>query len=145
EPDETHGALNPFHHPAQENVALLLLDAHRLLDDDPRRGAGRFQSAVLEQIPVYRKLFRDAFPAEAAAAPGCIPETAPARGACDNLINTLTIVRATATFMRTVVTRNTPWDLSLMRVEYEIRRLLCWIRSSRTRRPSPLRWSIRRC
>jgi cytochrome c peroxidase len=110
EPDETHGALNPFHHPAQENVALLLLDAHRLLDDDPLRGAVRFQSAVLEQIPVYRKLFRDAFPSEAAMAPGCVPESAPVAGACDNLINNLTIVRATATFMRTVVTRNTPWD-----------------------------------
>src|SRR5881409_930357 len=110
EPDETHGALNPFHHPAQENVALLLLDAHRLLDDDPLRGPVRFQSAVLEQIPVYRKLFREAFPAEAAMATGCVPESAPVAGACDNLINNLTIVRATATFMRTVVTRNTPWD-----------------------------------
>jgi len=110
EPDETHGALNPFHHPAQENVALLLLDAHRLLDDDPLRGPVRFQSAVLEQIPVYRKLFRDALPAEAAMAPGCVPESAPAPGACDNLINNGTVFRATATFMRTVVTRNTPWD-----------------------------------
>jgi cytochrome c peroxidase len=110
EPDDTHGALNPFHHPAQENVALLLLDAHRLLDDDPLRGAVRFQSAVLEQIPVYRKLFRDAFPSEAAMAPGCVPESAPVAGACDNLINNVTIFRATATFMRTVVTRNTPWD-----------------------------------
>ena len=110
EPDETHGALNPFHHPAQENVALLLLDAHRLLDDDPLRGAVRFQSAVLEQIPVYRKLFRDAFPAEAAMATGCVPESAPVPGACDNLINNVTIFRATATFMRTVVTRNPPWD-----------------------------------
>src|SRR5262249_49421702 len=110
EPDDTHGALNPFHHPAQENVALLLLDAHRLLDDDPLRGPVRFQSAVLEQIPIYRKLFRDAFPAEAALSPACIPESAPVPGACDNLINNLTIVRATATFMRTVVTRNTPWD-----------------------------------
>jgi di-heme cytochrome c peroxidase len=110
EPDQTHGALNPFQHSAQESVALLLLDAHRLLDDDPLRGAVRFQSAVLEQIPVYRKLFRDAFPAEAALSPGCVPESAPLPGACDNLINNLTIVRATATFMRTVVTRNTPWD-----------------------------------
>ena len=110
EPDQTHGALNPFQHPAQENVALLLLDAHRLLDDDPLRGAVRFQSAVLEQIPVYRKLFRDAFPAEAAMSTGCVPESAPVPGACDNLINNLTIFRATATFMRTVVTRNTPWD-----------------------------------
>lgn len=110
EPDTTHGALNPFNHAAQENVALLLLDAHRLLDDDPLRGPVRFQSAVLERIPVYRKLFREAFPAEAASAPGCVPESAPAAGACDNLINNLTVVRATATFMRTVVTRNTPWD-----------------------------------
>jgi cytochrome c peroxidase len=110
EPDETLGALNPFQHPAQESVALLLLDAHLLLDDDPLRGAVRFQSAVLEQIPVYRKLFRDAFPSEAAMSPGCVPESAPLPGACDNLINNLTIVRATATFMRTVVTRDTPWD-----------------------------------
>ena len=110
EPDETLGALNPFHHPAQENVALLLLDAHRMLDDDPLHGPVRFQSAVLEQIPVYRKLFRDAFPSEAATASGCVPELAPAPGACDNLINNVTIFRATATFMRTVVTRNTPWD-----------------------------------
>ena len=112
EPDATQGALNPFHHPAQENVALLLLDAHRLLDDDPSRPGTpvRFQSAVLERIPVYRKLFRDAFPAEAAIATGCVPESAPVPGACDNLINNVTIFRATATFMRTVVTRNTPWD-----------------------------------
>ncbi len=112
EPDSTQGALNPFSQPAQENVALLLLDAHRLFDDDPSRPGVpvRFQSAVLEKIPVYRKLFRDAFPAEAAAAPGCVPQSVPAPGACDSLINNLTIVRATASFMRTVVTRNTPWD-----------------------------------
>src|SRR5262245_6197220 len=111
EPDQTLGALNPFHHPAQESVALLLLDAHRLLDDNPlTRLPERFQSAVLEQIPVYRKLFRDAFPAEAALSPACVPESAPVLGACNNLINNLTIVRATASFMRTVVTRNAPWD-----------------------------------
>ena len=110
EPDETLGALNPFHHPAQENVALLLLDAHRMLDNHPGVGPERFQSAVLEQIPVYRKLFREAFPAEATTAPGCVPESAPVLGACDNLINNVTIFRATATFMRTVVTRNTSWD-----------------------------------
>ena len=43
-------------------------------------------------------------------ATGCVPEYAPAPGACDNLINNVTIFRATASFMRTVVTRNTPWD-----------------------------------
>jgi cytochrome c peroxidase len=110
EPDETHGALNPFQHPAQENVALLLLDAHRLLDDDPRLGEVRLQSAVLERIPVYRKLFRDAFPDEARQAPGCVPEVEPGPTSCVALINNLTIFRATATYMRTVVTRNTPWD-----------------------------------
>ncbi|MFM9888677.1 MAG: cytochrome-c peroxidase [Burkholderiales bacterium] len=101
EPDASPGGLNPFGHPAQENVALLLLDAHRLLED---------QSAVLSQLAVYRKLFRDAFPEEAAKAPGCIPQSAPAPGSCDALINDITVLRATATFLRTTVTRDTPWD-----------------------------------
>ncbi len=99
EPDSAPGGLNPFGHPAQENVALLLLDAHRMLED---------QSAELQKIPAYRKLFRDAFPAEAAQAPDCTPAPNP-RG-CDALINDVTALRATASFMRTVVTRNTPWD-----------------------------------
>jgi cytochrome c peroxidase len=103
EPHDTPGGggLNPFNHPAQENVALLLLDAHRLLED---------QSSFLRTVPVYRKLFRDAFPDEAAQAPDCVPQTAPAAGACDALINDITVVRATATFLRTTVTRDTPWD-----------------------------------
>jgi cytochrome c peroxidase len=101
EPDESPGGLNPFGHPAQENVALLLLDAHRLLED---------QSAVLQQYPAYRKLFRDAFPEEAAQAPDCTPQAEPAAGSCDPLINDITVLRATATFLRTTVTRDTPWD-----------------------------------
>src|SRR6266545_6690876 len=101
EPDSAPGGLNPFGHPAQENVALLLLDAHRRLD---------FQSAELQQIPTYRQLFREAFPEEAAQAPGCVPQSRPAPKSCDPLINDLTVLRATATFMRTAVTRNTPWD-----------------------------------
>jgi cytochrome c peroxidase len=101
EPDDSPGGLNPFGFEAQESVALLLLDAHRMLD---------FQSAELQKIAVYRKLFRDAFPEEAAQSPGCTPQAAPAAGACDTLINDITVLRATATFMRTVVTRNTPWD-----------------------------------
>src|SRR5262249_20678895 len=107
EPDESPGGLNPFGHPAPESVALLLMDAHRLLDDDPARPS---QSAVLRNIAAFRKLFRDAFPEEAAQAPRCTPESAPAPGSCDPLINNVTILRATATFMRTAVTRNTPWD-----------------------------------
>ena len=45
-------------------------------------------------------MFKDAFPQEAAADPG------------DNttLITDDTVFRATATFLRTVVTRNTPFD-----------------------------------
>jgi cytochrome c peroxidase len=93
EPDSSPGGLNPFGHPAQENLALLLLDAHRMLE---------LQSAELQKFPTYRKLFRDAFPAEAAQAD--------AAGDLNLLINDLTVLRTTATFMRTTVTRNTPWD-----------------------------------
>jgi cytochrome c peroxidase len=101
EPHATPGGLNPLHHPAQENVGLLLMDAHRLLED---------QSSFLSTVPVYRKLFRDAFPEEAAQAPSCLPQTTPAAGACDALINDITVLRAAATFLRTTVTRDTPWD-----------------------------------
>lgn len=93
EPDETRGGLNPLHHPAQENVALLLLDAHRMLD---------LQAGALQGVPAYRKLFRDAFPAEA--------QEADEQGDLDVLINNVTVLRATASFLRTVVTRNSPWD-----------------------------------
>ena len=94
EPDASPGGLNPFAHPAQENVALLLLDAHRMLGE---------QSAELQKYATYRKLFRDAFPEEAAKAdaPG---------GSLNDLINDITVLRATATFLRTTVTRDTPWD-----------------------------------
>ncbi len=93
EPDASPGGNNPFNDPAQESVALLLLDAHRMLD---------FQSAELQKIPAYRKLFRDAFPTEAAQAD--------AAGDLNLLINDQTVLRATATFMRSSVTRDTPWD-----------------------------------
>jgi cytochrome c peroxidase len=56
------------------------------------------------------KLFRDAFPEEAAQAPDCTPQSPPAPGSCDGLINDITVLRATATFLRTTVTPNTPWD-----------------------------------
>jgi hypothetical protein len=102
EPDDAPGGLNPFGFVAQESVALLLLDAHRMLE---------FQSAELMAVPTYRKLFRDAFPEEAALAPKCTPEiSAPPPGSCDPLINDITVLRATATFLRTTVTRDTPWD-----------------------------------
>ncbi|HEU5297841.1 MAG TPA: cytochrome c peroxidase [Burkholderiaceae bacterium] len=89
----TPGSLNPFNDPAGENMTLLLLDAHRML------GA---QSAELLKIPAFVQLFREAFPKEAAEAD--------ASGDMTKLVNDVTEFRAQATFLRTVVTRNTPFD-----------------------------------
>jgi cytochrome c peroxidase len=88
EPQPTPGSLNPFNDPAQENLTLLLLDAHRMLN---------FQSMELRKIPVFVKLFRDAF-----------PEINP--NDLNALVNDQTEFRAQATFLRTVVTRNTAFD-----------------------------------
>ena len=93
EPQSTPGSLNPFSDPAHENLTLLLLDAHRMLN---------FQSAALLKIPAFVKLFRDAFPQEAAMADSANDLTL--------LVNDQTEFRAQATFLRTVVTRNTPFD-----------------------------------
>jgi hypothetical protein len=87
------GSVNPFNDPAQENLTLLLLDAHRMLS---------FQSAELMKIPAFVKLFREAFPDEAAKADST--------NNLGELINDQTVFRATSTFLRTVVTRNTPFD-----------------------------------
>jgi len=93
EPDSAPGGLNPFGDPAQENLTLLLLDAHRMLTAE---------SAELERFPAFVQLFRVAFPEEAAQA-----DTA---HDIDVLINDQTVLRATATFLRTTVTRNTRFD-----------------------------------
>ncbi len=93
EPPSAPGSLNPFNDPAQENLTLLLLDAHRMLN---------FQSAELLKIPAFVKLFRDAFPVEAAQSDAANDPTI--------LINDQTVLRATSTFLRTIVTRNTPYD-----------------------------------
>jgi hypothetical protein len=93
EPPSTPGSLNPFNDPAGEDLTLELLDAHRMLN---------FQSAALLQIPAFVQLFRDAFPQEAAQAAAANDLTI--------LVNDQTVFRATATFLRTVVTRNTPFD-----------------------------------
>lgn len=91
EPQSTPGSLNPNSDPAQENLTLLLLDAHRMLN---------FQPAALREIPAFVKLFRDAFPQEAAAD----------KGDLKTLVSDDTEFRAQAAFLRTVVTRNTPFD-----------------------------------
>ncbi len=99
EPQGQGFAINPFEDAAQENITLLLLDAHRMLDA---------QNPELQKFEGYIHLFREAFPEEAAQA-----DEAKANGDdkyLDKLINDETVLRATATFIRTVVTRNTPWD-----------------------------------
>jgi cytochrome c peroxidase len=95
--------LNPLGDPAQENLTLLLLDAHRMLD---------FESAELQKIPAFVELFRQAFPAEASAYVACRQATPAAKcqAELDALVNDQTVLRATATFLRTAVTRNTPFD-----------------------------------
>jgi len=97
------GGLNPLDDPAQENLTLLLLDAHRMLD---------FESAELQRIPGFVELFRQAFPAEAQDYQVC--KQANPGDRCqvqlDALVNDQTVLRATATFLRTAVTRNTPFD-----------------------------------
>ena len=102
-------AINPEEDPAQENITLLLLDAHRMLEA---------QKAELQKIEGYIYLFRLAFPEEAAEA-----DKAKADGEADYLdilINDETVFRATATFIRTVVTRNTPWDRFLAGDNYAL-------------------------
>jgi len=101
EPSATPGALQPasilldppFEDPAQENLTFLLLDAHRMLGN---------QNEALQAIPAFVQAFRDAFPAEA--------EVADQSGNLDDLINDFNVARATATFLRTTVTRDTPYD-----------------------------------
>lgn len=93
EPQATPGSLNPLSDPAQENLTLLLLDAHRMLN---------FQSAELLKIPAFVKLFRDAFPEQAARADASRDMTI--------LVNDETEFLAQAAFLRSVVTRNTPFD-----------------------------------
>jgi cytochrome c peroxidase len=93
------GGLNPLNDPAQENLTLLLLDAHRMLD---------FQSAELQRYPAFVELFRQAFPREAQAAADCVQ--ANAADCLNKLVNDDTVLRATASFLRTAVTRNTPFD-----------------------------------
>ena len=97
------GGLNPLNDPAQENLTLLLLDAHRMLD---------FEASALQKIPAFIKLFEQAFPEEAEDYRACkdADSTALCQPELDKLVNDDSVLRATATFLRTVVTRNTPFD-----------------------------------
>jgi cytochrome c peroxidase len=81
--------------PAQENINFLLLDAHRMLGNE---------DAALRKIPAYRALFKVAFPKEYAAA------QAVDGGDPLAYIDDFTESRARAAFLRSDVTRNTPFD-----------------------------------
>lgn len=101
EPHTTIGSLQPssllldppFDDPPAENITFLLLDAHRMLD---------LGAKSLQGVPAFVQAFREAFPAEAAASDQS--------GKLDDLVNNFTQARAVATFLRTAVTRNTPYD-----------------------------------
>lgn len=110
EPITNPGGLNPNNDPAQENLTLLLLDAHRMFTDLPatpgESPAGEEtlngQMPVLQNIPAFVKLFKDAFPVEAA--------NYASSGNINDLVSDDTVLRATSTYLRTAVTRNTPFD-----------------------------------
>ena len=85
--------VNPAGLPAGENLTQATSTVHRMF---------QFQAAELQQVPSFVKLFTEAFPEEAAAAS--------AQNDPNLLISDDTVQRAMATFLRTVVTRNTPWD-----------------------------------
>ena len=101
EPHTTPGSLQPssilldppYDDPAQENLNFLLLDAHRMIG---------LQAAALQAILAFVQAFREAFPAEA--------QKADRKSDINILINDFNEARAQATFLRTVVTRNTPYD-----------------------------------
>lgn len=84
---------NPQNLPAGENLTQLTITVHRMIEA---------QAAALQEIPVYKKLFEEAFLEEAALAA--------TQNDLDLLINDDTVLRAMASFLRTVVTRNTAWD-----------------------------------
>ncbi len=87
------GGPNPEGYPAQEDLVRIASMAHRMANPD---------TTHLQENAVYRRLFELAFPTEADAA----------RQAGDDglLISNDTQFRAIAAFLRTVITRNTPWD-----------------------------------
>jgi hypothetical protein len=93
EPSMSPGSLNADNLSAQDNLTQATLTAHRMVNA---------QSAELQKVPVFVKLFQDAFPEDAAQAA--------AQHDLNLLINDRNVFRALATFLRTVVTRDTPWD-----------------------------------
>ena len=87
------GESNPEGYPAQEDLVRLASMAHRMANPD---------LSHLQENSVYVRLFEHAYPDEHLRAQES--------GNLDDLINLDTQVRAIAAFLRTVITRNTPWD-----------------------------------
>ena len=85
---------NPDDLPAQESLAQITQTVHRMFDA---------QEEVLQENDVYVRLFQEAYPEEYA-------EAVAAGGDASLFINNDTILRAVASFLRTVATRNSPWD-----------------------------------
>jgi cytochrome c peroxidase len=92
-PDKAN--INPDDLPAGENNAEATSMAHRM----------GTQHLALQQNAVYRQLFAAAFPEEY--------QLYLQGGLVSDYINSDTVTRSLATFMRTVITRNTPWDAFL--------------------------------
>lgn len=84
---------NPNNFPAGESLAQIAFKVHRMVSR---------QQFALQEIPVYVALFAAAFPEEY--------DTYLETGDLNDLISDYTIARAMAAFMRTVITRNSPWD-----------------------------------
>ncbi|MBI4586239.1 MAG: hypothetical protein HY717_19690 [Planctomycetes bacterium] len=84
---------NPDNLPAGENLAQLAFKAHRMAET---------QNQALQANAIYRKLFADAYPEEHAR----YLQT----GDLSDTMNEDTTIRAVAAFLRTVITRETPWD-----------------------------------
>lgn len=84
---------NPDHLAAGENLVQVAFKVHRMV------GA---QQYTLQENAVYRRLFAEAFPEENDRYLGS--------GDLNDLIKETTIIRAVAAFLRTVVTRDSPWD-----------------------------------
>ena len=83
------GEPNAEEYPAQEDIVRIASSVHRMANPDVSR---------IQTIAAYRQLFAEAFPEEAAG------------GIADEYINNDTQFRAIAAFLRTVITRDTPWD-----------------------------------
>ncbi len=91
--DTGPGGFHRNDNPPLEDLTFALQDAHRMLEQ---------QSAAILANPAFVQAFREAFPLEATAADASHDMT--------KLVNDDMVAEAVATFLRTVITHDTPWD-----------------------------------